>query len=146
MKMNIIKRIVNYEEDVDIYLLSDGEFLIHAIKEYLFENRTGEHEHPMLIIREPWNLFNVSLRRWVFKRVNINKEQILVLKEVARMKLEDFGVKRDDKLEARVRAKLNILRRSMDSPVTRWEIARTPQQFIKKLTKGIDKILLDLGE
>ena len=92
IKMKIVKRITVYDTDpeMDFYLVSDGAFLIHAVKQQQFENRTGKHEHPVLIAKEPWELYDVTLGTWVFKRANKNKEQILVLKEVARMRLSDF--------------------------------------------------------
>lgn len=90
-EMKVVKRIINYDEKIDVFLLSDGEFLIHAVKEHLFESRSKEHEHPMVINREPWVFFDTLFGYWVFKRQNNNKEQILVLREVSRMKLEVLG-------------------------------------------------------
>jgi len=91
--MRIAKQIHNYDVDpeVNLYLLTDGTFLIHAVKQQQFENRTGKHEHPALIIKESWELFDVTINTWVFKRANKNKEQVLVLREVARMKLSELS-------------------------------------------------------
>lgn len=96
--MKIIKRITVYDTDpeMDFYLVSDGTFLIHAVKQQQFENRTGKHEHPVLIAKEAWELYDVTINTWVFKRANENKEQILVLKEVARMRLSEFTTNHEE--------------------------------------------------
>ena len=97
--MKIIKRIINYgvTPSIDIYLVADKEFLIHAVKNAQYRNtfEEKEHEHPMKITKVPWMLFDTQIedldnRYWVFKRSNDNVEEILVLKEVHRMKLSEF--------------------------------------------------------
>jgi len=97
--MKVIKRIVNYgfTPEVDIYLLADHEFLVHAKKHANYRNtfEKKEHEHPMEIIKVPWSLFDISTQDlentfWIFKRENDNVEEILVLKEAHRMKLSEL--------------------------------------------------------
>ena len=92
--MKVIKRITSYDVDptVDFFILMDGDVIIYAVKEHLFETRLGEHEHPMEITKAEWVFFDVQpFERWVFKRANENKEQFIILKEAARMSVSELS-------------------------------------------------------
>ncbi len=94
--MKMIKRIISYEVEpnIDIYMLSDGEFLLHAVKKANYRNTFDdkEHEHPMKITETPWKLYDLSdTTDWVFKRTNDNVEEILVLTEIHRMRISELS-------------------------------------------------------
>ena len=93
--MKVIKNIVSYEVEpnVNIYVLSDGEFIFHAVKKANYRNTFDkkEREHPMEITKVPWKLYDLSNSDWIFKRTNGNVEEMLVLTEIHRMKISELS-------------------------------------------------------
>jgi len=93
--MRVVKHIVSYEVEpnVNIYVLSDGEFIFHAVDKANYRNTFEEkdREHPMNIVKEPWVLYDISNPDWIFKRTNGNVEQIMVLTEINRMKISELS-------------------------------------------------------
>ena len=96
--MRILKHIVSYNPDADFYVFTDGEFLFHGLKFHNFENTFEQtaHEHPMEITKTPWHLFaitrdtNDNPNIWIFKRENEITEEIIMLREINRMKIKEL--------------------------------------------------------